>query len=946
MLQKALCILMLGAVLLTTPASSLTPSPTAQVAAVDTLVYLPFIARPAPPQALDLTFQFSQTVQPQGDTRQLAVAFHSVEYIDAHARTLGELIFGTPEANALQGEGWFGNEVWHHAEDVQPVGTFQWAGGAQRRATLHLTLPSNAEGLLFDITSIVDGMWMDVTVDGQFAASLRVDAYWHSGYVPVGEAVPEARPANEPQWVEDQYFPHFPPTDRLYVFTVPTELEGFEVTFPSWRINQSYRTMMTLTIVGMQGIINRNRPRVYLDYQNNLNDASRFWVPYLQEHVEVVDLDLDYLSIIQFLLRRYAARFAGAVVYDPDIPETINLATMIAGLEDRMILAPEQLALPGLPEFESITDLRQLVREQGWDNSAEGKCRIYDWVYDHLWSRLEYRILGVISPGPPASFEYRPGHYNPLCLAQRDYFIALRLTALFLDPGDPQQAAVYGKFLEDAPSPIPVTGVSPREDTSVPFISKYGDWMACLSYPQFSLSAFNLTVFSGVRPETHRYQPEINADRILATLGGQPVAMMFSSDGDNLALQMDRGFPGAPDWLWEKVQGSRFGWTINPTLANLAPVIWNFYVDTRDEVELVCGLSGAGATLIDHMSESQFRAYLEKTALYLNQTGLRTIHVHLDLVRRWTHEMAQGYHEELAGTGFLGVVAGPIVPWGLDLAYAGVASPAPHVAYHLEWNNPSDIVDDLVSRSNEEIVFGFGAYPDHRGTVIQDPAAENGQAALFSSDSTEYVEVTTGPLINLAPGEYTATFRFKASNNQSTQNFVDIAIGHTEFVGVSAHAYRWHELARRAIAPHDFQGPNQYQLIEVPFRLDRLTTYVEVIIRHKGAYADLTADYYALTKDDPDAFPVFAVLFIPTVTPQRITDLPRQFSAEFESAGGILLTPDEFMAALNPEYMLEFALPYLGAEHPALAQAQRQMQDGYYMKSLITVRKALQAVVE
>ncbi|UCC76771.1 MAG: hypothetical protein JSW37_14910, partial [Anaerolineales bacterium] len=352
----------------------------------------------------------------------------------------------------------------------------------------------------------------------------------------------------------------------IYVFPVPTPLEGGEVTYPSWRINQSYPTMMTLTIVGMQGIINRSKPRVYLDYHNNLNDASRYWVPYLQQHVEVVDLDLDYLSIIHFLLRRYGTRFAGAVIYDPDIPETINLATMIAGLEDRMVLAPDQLQLPGIPSFESVTDLRQLAQQQGWDNSSESKCRIYDWVYENLWPHLEHRILGTISPGPPASFEYMPGRYNPLCIAQRDYFIALKLTALFLDPGDPQQAEVYGKFLEDAPSPIPVTGVSPRETTSVPFLSKYGDWVACLSYPQSSVGSFNLTVFSGVRPVIRRYDAEIRADRILATLGTRPVAMMVSSDGDNLSLQMDRGFPGGPDWLWEKVQGSPFGWTINPTL--------------------------------------------------------------------------------------------------------------------------------------------------------------------------------------------------------------------------------------------------------------------------------------------------------------------------------------------------------------------------------------------
>ena len=54
-----------------------------------------------------------------------------------------------------------------------------------------------------------------------------------------------------------------------------------------------------------------------------------------------------------------------------------------------------------------------------------------------------------------------------------------------------------------------------------------------------------------------------------------------------------------------------------------------------------------------------------------------------------------------------------------------------------------------------------------------------------------------------------------------------------------------------------------------------------------------------------------------------------------------MLTPDEFMAALNPEYMIEFATPIVGANHPALIQARAQLRDGRYLESLLTLRGAL-----
>jgi hypothetical protein len=55
------------------------------------------------------------------------------------------------------------------------------------------------------------------------------------------------------------------------------------------------------------------------------------------------------------------------------------------------------------------------------------------------------------------------------------------------------------------------------------------------------------------------------------------------------------------------------------------------------------------------------------------------------------------------------------------------------------------------------------------------------------------------------------------------------------------------------------------------WRESRETTYIEVMIRHKGTQADPIADYYALTRDDADAFPVSAVAFIPALAGHPMT---------------------------------------------------------------------------
>jgi hypothetical protein len=66
-----------------------------------------------------------------------------------------------------------------------------------------------------------------------------------------------------------------------------------------------------------------------------------------------------------------------------------------------------------------------------------------------------------------------------------------------------------------------------------------------------------------------------------------------------------------------------------------------------------------------------------------------------------------------------------------------------------------------------------------------------------------------------------------------------------------------------------------------------------------------------------------------------------QFGRDFEHSGGLTLTPEEFLAALNPEFMIEFAKPYLGNGHLSILSAQAQLENRDYIGSLITIRTAL-----
>ncbi len=195
-----------------------------------------------------------------------------------------------------------------------------------------------------------------------------------------------------------------------------------------------------------------------------------------------------------------------------------------------------------------------------------------------------------------------------------------------------------------------------------------------LSWPGQPLSAGNYTVFSGIETAVKKYQSQLDPGRIFATLGDRPVATMFCTDGDNLQYLADRGFHDF--FVWEDIVNQNFGWTINPTLAELAPLIWNYYVTNRTGVSLITGLSGAGYMYPQQMNSDQINRYLTYTQRYQNDTGLRVVRAD-DRKGPWTRELAVSYYNNLRDTGYLGAFVGygGGARRGLTVSYDGVPAP-------------------------------------------------------------------------------------------------------------------------------------------------------------------------------------------------------------------------------------------------------------------------------
>lgn len=756
-----------------------------------------------------------------------------------------------------------------------------------------------------------------------------------------------------PVWTSGRYFPTFPEAKNVYIANVQCPIGWTGGAWePTWRINQSPEIMSALTLVCMQGIVNRYEPRIFIHYHDVTghypDDYQGVWKEQIKNYVTTSELGYNNDELINFFYTQFSDLFSGIVIYDPAVPETINLATMIAGLQNRIVLSPQQAGANGMPNLSDVYDLRDLVAQNNWDDSFESQLKIYQWVYDNLWPNLEHRIIGVESPGPPTSVDKEtPDGKIPIGIATRDYLVALKLPVLYLNPKYGYHKELFEKFVAEAPSPVPITGaVAFNEDDVTKLASSYGGFCAGLTWPGEPVSSANLSLLSGIRVPILKLGDEINPNRILATLGNKPVTTMYTSDGDALFLQMIHGFHFF--FIWEDVKDQQFGWEMNPLLSEIAPVIWNYYLNSRTKASFIDALSGCGYAYPQVMDENELASYLQIAKTYLDDTGLRVVRVDGRL-GPWTENFAHKYYDILHDSGYLGAIIAfqSDAKYGFSLDYFGRPAPAIKPAYTLEPNNMNLIIDDLLGRKPNETTIEITSQGGEAAiTTVNDPDASDGEAMKitpeFKNSPNCCLTFFTGEM-GMMPGDYTFTFRLKVTDNSSS------GIIARPFIGERYSHPDWRNLYVMDIAASDFQQSNVYQEFSFTYSFPEYTKDIEVRLDYGDGSTDLYADNVIIINSSNNLLPAFNPLYLSLAVSgdqhDGMNTLAGNFKTEFESRGGLVLNPNEFFASLNPEYMIEYAKSYLSAGDSAIAKAQNEMNEGKYINSLLTIREALKSVV-
>ncbi len=151
-----------------------------------------------------------------------------------------------------------------------------------------------------------------------------------------------------------------------------------------------------IAVASLQGIMNRAAPELYL--LERTNSRPRFWLDllskegrWLQGRKERPLRDLD--SVVKLANKR----LKGAIIWDPAVPVTVNVATTMAGVHDAVVLSPE-LAARYLPRWK----LRVLADLRGKFTGAETGSKKND---AYRWAIREYLAKGLCSSHRLCLFE-------------------------------------------------------------------------------------------------------------------------------------------------------------------------------------------------------------------------------------------------------------------------------------------------------------------------------------------------------------------------------------------------------------------------------------------------------------------------------------------------------------------------------------------------------------
>ncbi len=185
-------------------------------------------------------------------------------------------------------------------------------------------------------------------------------------------------------------------------------------------------------LISLQGLANRDYPRVYLEYPKNWQwEIVHPLIGFLEKR-HGVKFDRLATDDADAALTRFAKYAKGCVVWDKNVRTSLIVAFTIAGLEDAVVVNQDLLPLAEKHGLKPVADLRGQF-------AGQPDHAIYEWAYDKYYARCSRDYYVVL--GGHAGAEMQPGIAD-FGIQQRAFF-----SDLSANPKHPEELALEKRIL-------------------------------------------------------------------------------------------------------------------------------------------------------------------------------------------------------------------------------------------------------------------------------------------------------------------------------------------------------------------------------------------------------------------------------------------------------------------------------------------------------------------
>jgi hypothetical protein len=414
--------------------------------------------------------------------------------------------------------------------------------------------------------------------------------------------------------------PQTPPAEVVvdYILQTPSAEKNVDAVDLSGSSASDY-----LAVLSLQGLANRDRARIY-----TYSDRDRHILELYQQAGYINSVNT--IASFEELLTKYKEVLQGAVVYDPDKNFTVNLATNIAGVENRLILAPDKIEM-----FKRITGISDILDLRTLD--FKSRKETFQWYITNVFPKQSQKIIALAKD---LVFMYD---------IFRDYLVEFKVPVFWLPgPYDRDFDSAYEQevraWLRQLPPNIPVLGFSIGADNDghpTGYEEMDGVTLTGL-YGKFTLVntwVGNYSFHSGIRPANNVYRQEEPRKKTFRQYDPQKkyVALIMIESGDAPCYFLYDGlFPR--QWSQSERGEVAISYGLSPSLRMLTPGVLRYLYDTQTANDyFFCSISGVGYCY-------PFRGYADNTsspaqsrADYFEMTGKNMQLLDMDMLGIYTH---------------------------------------------------------------------------------------------------------------------------------------------------------------------------------------------------------------------------------------------------------------------------------------------------------------------